>query len=168
MRRLFVFLFPILFLVSACKVNVEYPYEYKEAETKIITYRCAVSKGKFASLENLAVKDDDGVSFSFDEAGTVYLKLYLFKYDEQTQERTEYRIVNDFSLKFKSNNPVSYFLRGETKSTNSVYTRDDLQGTTAELDTSFSFLGKNLKTIFIRIDCPENTDLNISYALCEE
>ena len=168
MRRLFAFLFPILFLVSACKVHVEYPYEYKEAETKIITYRCAVSNGTFASLEKLAVKDDDGVSFSFEKAGTVYLKLYLFTYNEETQERIEYRIVNDFLLKYKSNNPVSYFLRGETKSTNSVYTRDDLQGTSAELDASFSFRGKNLKTIFIRFDCPENTTLNISYALCNE
>ena len=167
MRRLFAFLFPILFLITSCKVNIEYSYDYAETETKIITYRCAAYNSKVSSLEKLAVKDDDGVSFSFDEAGTIYLKLYLFTYDDETKERTECRIVNDLLLKFKSNNPVTYFLRGETKAIDSVYTRDDLQGTAAELDNTFNFLGKNIKTIFIRFDCPPNTTLNLCYALCQ-
>ena len=166
MKR-FAFLFPILFLITSCKVNVEYSYDYEETETKIITYRCAAYNSKVCSLEKLAVKDDDGVSFSFDEAGTIYLKLYLFTYDDETKERTECRIVNDLLLKFKSNNPVTYFLRGETKSTYSVYTNDTLQGTSSQIDNSFNFEGKNLKSIFIRFDCPPDTKLNLAYALCE-
>ena len=167
MRRLFAFLFPILFLIISCKVNVEYSYDYAETETKIITYRCAAYNSKVSSLEKLAVKDDDGVSFSFDEAGTIYLKLYLFTYDDETNERAEYRIVNDFLIKYKSNNPVTYFLRGETKATYSVYTNDTLQGTSSQIDNSFNFEGKDLKSIFIRFDCPSNTTLNLSYALCQ-
>ena len=174
MRRLFAFLFPILFIITSCNIHTYYQSEYLEHYSKITTYKCAVHNASITSLGNLCTKDDKCASFSFSDDGIIYLKLYLFtcSEDENGKEiRTEYRNVEDFHLKFTSNNPVNYSIRGETSASAGVYYTDQMKGSATDYDGNFDFSrnekAQRIKSVFIRFDCPKDTLLKVDYASVE-
>ena len=161
----------ILFLISSCNIHTYYQSEYQEQYSKIITYKCAVHNAAISSMENLCKQDDECASFSFSDTGVIYLKLYLFtcsENEEGTETRSEYRNVEDFYLKFTSNNPVNYSIRGETSSTSGVYQTDQMKGTAQSLTQTFDFRKNSkpqrIKSIFIRFECPKGTELKVDYA----
>ena len=172
MKKLLCFLLPIVFLILSCKVHTYYQSEYLEQYSKIITYKCAVHNATILSMENLCEQDDECTSFSFSDNGVIYLKLYLFtcsENEEGTEIRSEYRNVEDFCLKFISNNPVNYSIRGETSASSGVYQTDQMKGSTQSLTETFDFRKNSkpqrIKSIFIRFECSKGTELKVDYAL---
>ena len=171
MKKLLFFLLPVLFLILSCNVHTYYQSEYLEQYSKIITYKCAVHNASITSMEKLCSQDDECASFSFSDDGLIYLKLYLFTCSEDengNETRTEYRNVEDFYLKFTSNNPVNYSIRGETSASSGVYQTDQMKGTTQSLTETFDFRKNSkpqrIKSVFIRFECPKGTELKVDYA----
>ncbi len=175
MKKLLFILLSTLFLISSCKVHTYYQSEYLEQYSKIITYKCAVHNAAISSMENLCEQDDECASFSFSDDGIIYLKLYLFTCSEEesgNETRIEYRNVEDFYLKFTSNNPVNYSIRGETSASSGVYQTEQMKGSLQAFDGSFDFRknGKpqRIKSIFIRFECPKGTVLQVDCASLEK
>ncbi len=171
MKKLLFFLLPILFLILSCNVHTYYQSEYQEHYSKNITYKCAVSGASIYALGNICSWDNEGAVFSFSDDGIIYLKLYLFtcSEDENNREiRSEYREIDALLLKFMSNNPVSYSIRGETSSNSSIYQTEQMKGLVQDYEGAIDFKkndnSQRLKSIFIRFECPKNTVLKIDCA----
>ena len=174
MRKVFAFLFPILFFFSSCNIHTYYQSEYLEHYSEIITYKCAVSNASISALENLCSQDNKSTVFSFSDDGIIYLKLYLFTCTEDengTEIRSEYRNVENLLLKFTSNNPVNYSIRGETSASSGTYQTEQMKGAAQDYDGTIDFKINNnpqrIKSIFIRFECPKDTVLKVDCAAVE-